>query len=66
MYPETDIPAQAITVALVEDVRANLPEPAEKKLTRLMKQYTLNEKLAKQIADSEYALLLKKSSKKPP
>jgi glutamyl-tRNA(Gln) amidotransferase subunit E len=57
MYPETDIPAQAITSALVEDVRANLPEPAEKKLARLMKQYTLNEKLAKQIADSEYALL---------
>ncbi len=57
MYPETDIPVQAITAALVEDVRANLPEPAEKKLARLMKQYTLNEKLAKQIADSEYALV---------
>ncbi len=57
MYPETDIPAQAITAQLVEDVRANLPEPAEKKLSRLMKQYTLNEKLAKQISDSEYAML---------
>jgi glutamyl-tRNA(Gln) amidotransferase subunit E len=57
MYPETDIPAQAITTELVETVRANLPEPAEKKLSRLMKQYTLNEKLAKQISDSEYAIL---------
>jgi glutamyl-tRNA(Gln) amidotransferase subunit E len=57
MYPETDIPAQQITQDLVEKVRANLPEPAEKKLARLMKQYSLNEKLAKQIADSEYSIL---------
>jgi glutamyl-tRNA(Gln) amidotransferase subunit E len=57
MYPETDIPAQIITEELVKNVRANLPEPAEKKLERLMKQYTLNEKLSKQIIDSEYATL---------
>ncbi|MCL1970500.1 MAG: Glu-tRNA(Gln) amidotransferase subunit GatE [Candidatus Bathyarchaeota archaeon] len=57
MYPETDIPAQSITEELVKNVQANLPEPAEKKLTRLMKQYTLNEKLSKQIIDSEYASL---------
>jgi len=57
MYPETDIPAQAITAELIEEVLANLPEPAEKKLSRLMKQYMLNEKLAKQLADSEYAVL---------
>jgi glutamyl-tRNA(Gln) amidotransferase subunit E len=35
----------------------NLPEPAEKKLSRLIKQYGLNEKLAKQLADSEYNIL---------
>jgi len=57
MYPETDIPAQQITQELVEKVRANLPEPADKKLARLMKQYGLNEKLAKQLADSEYGVL---------
>jgi glutamyl-tRNA(Gln) amidotransferase subunit E len=57
MYPETDIPAQQITQELVEKVRSNLPEGAEKKLARLMKQYNLNEKLAKQLADSEYNLL---------
>ncbi|MDR2707971.1 MAG: Glu-tRNA(Gln) amidotransferase subunit GatE [Nitrososphaerota archaeon] len=57
MYPETDIPAQAITEELVKNVQANLPEPAERKLARLMKQYTLNEKLSKQIIDSEYATL---------
>jgi glutamyl-tRNA(Gln) amidotransferase subunit E len=57
MYPETDIPPSAITTALVEKIRSNLPEPAEKKLERLMKEYSLNEKLAKQIVDSEYGVL---------
>jgi len=57
MYPETDVPTQAITKELVKNVLANLPEPAEKKLVRLMTQYTLNEKLSKQIIDSEYARL---------
>jgi glutamyl-tRNA(Gln) amidotransferase subunit E len=63
MYPETDIPVQAITAQLIDEVRANLPEPAEKKLARLMKQYTLNEKLAKQIADSEYAIMFEETVK---
>jgi glutamyl-tRNA(Gln) amidotransferase subunit E len=54
MYPETDIPPTLITEAFVEKIRANLPESAEKKQQRLAKQYSLNEKLAKQIVDSEY------------
>ena len=45
---------QVQTVAFVEKIRANLPESAEKKQQRLAKQYGLNEKLAKQIVDSEY------------
>jgi glutamyl-tRNA(Gln) amidotransferase subunit E len=57
MYPETDIPPSLITMSFVEKVRQNLPEPAEKKLQRLMKEYSLNEKLAKQIADSEYNVM---------
>jgi glutamyl-tRNA(Gln) amidotransferase subunit E len=57
MYPETDIPPAVITGALVEKVRSNLPETAEKRLSRLMKVYSLNEKLAKQIVDSEYSRL---------
>ncbi len=57
MYPETDIPPKPITADLMEKVRKNLPEPAEKKVSRLIKQYGLNEKLAKQIADSEYNIL---------
>jgi glutamyl-tRNA(Gln) amidotransferase subunit E len=54
MYPETDIPPSLITSAFVEKILSNLPEPAEKKLERLMKEYNLNEKLARQIVDSEY------------
>ncbi|MCL5949679.1 MAG: Glu-tRNA(Gln) amidotransferase subunit GatE [Candidatus Bathyarchaeota archaeon] len=54
MYPETDIPPQIITDELVQKVQSNLPEPADKKLARLIKQYGLNEKLAKQLVDSEY------------
>ena len=57
MYPETDIPPTSITEELVAKVRDNLPEPAEKKVARLIKQYGLNEKLAKQLPDSEYNLL---------
>ncbi len=54
MYPETDIPPTSITDELLVKVRANLPEGAEKKVSRLIKQYGLNEKLAKQLPDSEY------------
>jgi glutamyl-tRNA(Gln) amidotransferase subunit E len=54
MYPETDIPPSVIASAFVERIRLNLPETAEKKLERLMAEYGLNEKLAKQIVDSEY------------
>jgi glutamyl-tRNA(Gln) amidotransferase subunit E len=57
MYPETDIPPQVITEELIREVLTNLPEPAEKKIERLMKQYTLNEKLAKQIINSEWIIL---------
>jgi glutamyl-tRNA(Gln) amidotransferase subunit E len=63
MYPETDIPPTLITDELVEKVRLNLPEPAEKKVARLVKQYGLNEKLAKQLADSEYNLLFEETMK---
>ncbi len=57
MYPETDIPPSLITNTFVEKICSNLPEPAEKKLERLMKEYSLNEKLAEQLVDSEYVRL---------
>jgi glutamyl-tRNA(Gln) amidotransferase subunit E len=57
MYPETDIPPSLITAELLERVRSGLPEPAEKKRGRLMKEYGLNEKLAKQVVDSDCGLV---------
>ena len=57
MYPETDIPPTLITADLVEKIHANLPESSDKKQQRLTEQFGLNEKLAKQIIDSEYNLL---------
>ncbi|TRO44634.1 Glu-tRNA(Gln) amidotransferase subunit GatE [Candidatus Bathyarchaeota archaeon] len=57
MYPETDIPPSLITTDLLKKIHSNLPEPAEKKLGRLMSQYNLNEKLAKQLIDSDYGAI---------
>jgi glutamyl-tRNA(Gln) amidotransferase subunit E len=63
MYPETDIPPQVITEELLQKIRSNLPESGEKKVARLSKQYGLNEKLAKQLADSEYVVLFEETVK---
>jgi glutamyl-tRNA(Gln) amidotransferase subunit E len=57
MYPETDIPPTQITQDYVQLVSSRLPELPEQKLERLMKQYGLNQKLARQILDSEYGEL---------
>ena len=64
MYPETDIPPQPITNELVTLVRANLPESADKKTARLIKQYGLNDKLAKQLLDSEYLEAFEEAAQK--
>ena len=64
MYPETDIPPSLITSAFVEKIMSSLPEPAEKKLERLKMEYHLNDKLAKQIVDSEYGVLFESVVKK--
>ncbi len=54
MYPETDIPPTQITEDHVKKIRSKLPELPEQKLERLVKEYKLNQKLAKQVLDSEY------------
>jgi glutamyl-tRNA(Gln) amidotransferase subunit E len=54
MYPETDVPPIRITRDYLEKLRTRLPELPAQKMNRLMKSYGLNEKLAKQILDSEY------------
>ena len=63
MYPETDIPPQIVTDELIQKIQANLPEPSNKKLARLIKQYQLNEKLARQLVDSEYGSLFEEIAK---
>ncbi len=57
MYPETDIPPTKITKDYINKISSRLPELPEQKLERLMKDYGLNQKLTKQILDSEYSEL---------
>ena len=54
MYPETDIPPIQLTQNYIKQIQSRLPELPEQKLQRLMKEYQLNHKLAKQILDSEH------------
>jgi glutamyl-tRNA(Gln) amidotransferase subunit E len=57
MYPETDVPPIQISEEYLNSLRSRLPELPERKLKRLMEEYKLNEKLTRQVLDSEYALL---------
>jgi glutamyl-tRNA(Gln) amidotransferase subunit E len=63
MYPETDIPLTYITENNIKKVSSRLPELPEQKLERLTKEYRLNQKLAKQIIDSEYSELFETITK---
>ena len=55
MYPETDIPQTQLTHGHIEAIRSRLPELPEQKMNRLVKEYGLNQKLAKQVLDSQHA-----------
>jgi glutamyl-tRNA(Gln) amidotransferase subunit E len=61
MYPETDIPPMVISDEFLGKIKAQLPEPLPLKFQRLVKEYALNEKLAKQLLDSEYFELFETS-----
>lgn len=54
MYPETDVPPVPITAEFLRRIMGRLPEPPEVKLSRLMKEYGLNGKLAAQLLNSDY------------
>lgn len=54
MYPETDVPPAHIDRKLLADVKKHLPESAEKKQKRFVKEYGLNKELAGQILESDY------------
>ncbi|MEM2995814.1 MAG: Glu-tRNA(Gln) amidotransferase subunit GatE [Candidatus Bathyarchaeia archaeon] len=53
MYPETDIPPVQLTEEYIKKISLRLPELPEQKLKRLMETYGLNQKLARQLLDSE-------------
>jgi glutamyl-tRNA(Gln) amidotransferase subunit E len=57
MYPETDVPPIRVEEDYLAELRSRLPELPERKMKRLMTDYELNEKLAKQVLDSEYGQL---------
>ncbi|MBN1682208.1 Glu-tRNA(Gln) amidotransferase subunit GatE [Candidatus Bathyarchaeota archaeon] len=57
MYPETDIKPITILQEKIKKLKKNLPEMPEIKLKRYQNDYNLNEKLAKQIVDSDYVSL---------
>jgi len=69
MYPETDIPPTQITEDYIRKIGSHLPEVPEQKLERLVKEYKLNQKLAKQVLDSEYGelfeIIVKESNVSP-
>lgn len=54
MYPETDVPPIQLTKEYLDKLRCKLPEFPEQLIKRLMGDYNLNQKLSRQILDSEY------------
>jgi len=57
MYPETDVPPIPITEEHINRLKENLPELPEERIKRLIKEYGINKKLARQLQDSEYGEL---------
>lgn len=53
MYPETDVPPTPVTSELIAKLKRELPETPEQEAKRLMERYTLNQKLAKQLTESD-------------
>lgn len=54
MYPETDVSPTPVTEDLIAKLKRTLPETSEHVARRLMDRFSLNEKLAKQLVDSDY------------
>jgi len=54
MYPETDIPPIPVTESTLASLTDSVPRSWDEVIKSLMKKYGLNEKLAKEIFDSDY------------
>jgi len=63
MYPETDIAPVQITDSYLKRLGSRLPEPPDEKINRLIREYGVNEKLARQLLDSEYLDLFESIAK---
>lgn len=57
MYPETDIPPVEVTEDYITKINSQLPELPEQKFQRLLTEYKLNRKLARQVLNSKYSQL---------
>jgi len=62
MYPETDVPSTPLTEKMISELKARLPETTEQSIERLTHQYSINQKLARQLIDSDYLALFEKIS----
>ena len=60
MYPETDVPPLPISSEYLTVLRGKLPESRAVKLSRLMRLYDLNDKLATQLVDSDYDVVFER------
>jgi glutamyl-tRNA(Gln) amidotransferase subunit E len=60
MYPETDVSPIAVPKALIDRIKAHLPERLDDRMHRYRQEYLLNEELARQIAWSENSQLFEK------
>ena len=49
MYPETDVPPIRVTDAWLERLRKELPDPPERRATRLSERYGIHEQQARQL-----------------
>lgn len=63
MYPETDVPSAAVTERLIAELKSRLPETPEESVKRLANQYSLNQKLSRQLVDSDYLALFERTAK---
>jgi len=54
MYPETDVPPIQIEGSFIKELHSRLPELPEQLMKHFMREFGLNEKLAKQTVNSEF------------
>ena len=62
MYPETDVPSTPISREWIAKLQSTLPQTQDQLMKRLIEQFSLNQKLAKQLVDSEYLILFEQIS----